>query len=162
MIDYPIYKKILFSTDFSENADCAFEYAFGMARRDNGLLYIVHVMPRHPGWDALFREYTTDEQLKRMEEDAHRALTRRFEDQYLSRIKDRSKVITAVRTGRADEEIIKFAIEQEIDVITLGTHGQTGLEQIFIGSIAEKVVRHSTVPVFIVPCKSEARRGVFK
>ena len=32
MIDYPKYKKVLFCTDFSENSDCAFDYAFGIAR----------------------------------------------------------------------------------------------------------------------------------
>ena len=48
MIEYPKYKKVLFSTDFSENSDYAFEFAFGIAKRDEGLLYILHVIPKNP------------------------------------------------------------------------------------------------------------------
>jgi nucleotide-binding universal stress UspA family protein len=46
MIEYPKYKKVLFCTDFSENSDYAFEFAYGIAKRDEGLLYILHVIPR--------------------------------------------------------------------------------------------------------------------
>jgi nucleotide-binding universal stress UspA family protein len=48
MIDYPKYKKVLFCTDFSENSDWAFHYAFGIAKRDEGVLYILHVIPANP------------------------------------------------------------------------------------------------------------------
>jgi len=42
MIEYPHYKKVLFCTDFSENADYAFDFAYGIAKRDEGFLYILH------------------------------------------------------------------------------------------------------------------------
>ena len=46
---YPKYKKVIFCTDFSENSDCVFEFASDIAKRDNGLLYILHVIPDiHP------------------------------------------------------------------------------------------------------------------
>jgi len=48
MIEYPQYKKVLFCTDFSENADYAFDFAYGIAKRDKGLLYILHVIPDNP------------------------------------------------------------------------------------------------------------------
>jgi hypothetical protein len=48
MLEYPKYKKVLFCTDFSENVDYAFEFAFGIAKRDKGLLYILHVIPDNP------------------------------------------------------------------------------------------------------------------
>jgi len=44
-MEYPKYKKVLFCTDFSENSDYAFEFAYGIAKRDEGLLYILHVIP---------------------------------------------------------------------------------------------------------------------
>ena len=40
MVEYPKYKKVLFCTDFSENADYAFDFAYGIAKRDEGILYI--------------------------------------------------------------------------------------------------------------------------
>ena len=53
MMEYPKYKKVLFCTDFSENSDYAFEFAFGIAKRDDGLLYILHVIPRIPNQEML-------------------------------------------------------------------------------------------------------------
>ncbi|MBW1798756.1 MAG: universal stress protein, partial [Deltaproteobacteria bacterium] len=45
MRKYPQYKKVLFCTDFSETSDNAFDYAYGVAKRDKGELYILHVKP---------------------------------------------------------------------------------------------------------------------
>ena len=47
-MEYPKYKKVLFYADFSENADHAFDFAYGIAKRDEGLLYFFHVIPYNP------------------------------------------------------------------------------------------------------------------
>jgi nucleotide-binding universal stress UspA family protein len=54
--------------------------------------------------------------------------------------------------GIADDEIIKYAKENGIDMIVLGTHGRTGLEHVIFGSTAEKVVRSAPCPVLTVHC----------
>ncbi|HUV52802.1 MAG TPA: universal stress protein [Dehalococcoidia bacterium] len=46
-MQYPKYKKVLFCTDFSENSDFAFEFAYGIAKRDADLLFILHVIPEN-------------------------------------------------------------------------------------------------------------------
>ena len=51
------------------------------------------------------------------------------------------------------EDIIKTAENWEADLIVLGTHGRTGLMHLLMGSTAEKVVRHSKIPVMVVPSK---------
>lgn len=63
------------------------------------------------------------------------------------------KVWTFVEEGKPYEPILKVAEEWEADLIILGTHGRTGLSHLLMGSVAEKVVRHSTKPLFIVPAK---------
>ncbi len=63
------------------------------------------------------------------------------------------KVWTFVKVGNPFEDILKVAEEWEADIIVLGTHGRTGLSHLLMGSIAEKIIRHSTKPVFIVPTK---------
>ena len=63
------------------------------------------------------------------------------------------KVWTFVEEGNPFEAILKVAQEWEADLIVLGTHGRTGLSHILMGSVAEKVIRHSTKPTFIIPTR---------
>lgn len=63
------------------------------------------------------------------------------------------KVWTFIEEGKPFEAILKVAEEWEADLIVLGTHGRTGLSHLLMGSVAEKVTRHSTKPLFIIPTK---------
>ncbi|MBW2596628.1 MAG: universal stress protein, partial [Deltaproteobacteria bacterium] len=62
---------------------------------------------------------------------------------------------------REYQEIIKFALEEEVDLIVLGTHGSTGIGHVLMGSVADKVVRNSPVPVFTIapPDKHKSKGG---
>jgi nucleotide-binding universal stress UspA family protein len=153
MIEYPKYKKVLFCTDFSKNADCAFSYAFGIAKRDDAVLYILHVIPRNIKQDSVLRSYVTNEQWNKIQEDAQKDLERQCNDQYVCQIMDKSKVKFVTKSGFVDEEILKFAVQEEIDLITMGSQGEMGSKYGILGSVAERVVRHSSIPVFIIPCK---------
>lgn len=64
-----------------------------------------------------------------------------------------SKVWSFVEKGKPHEEILKVAQEWEADLIVMGTHGRTGLAHLFMGSVAEKMVRHSEKPLFIIPAR---------
>jgi nucleotide-binding universal stress UspA family protein len=64
----------------------------------------------------------------------------------------------AVRTDVPHQAILRYASEQDIDLIVMGTHGRTGVERYLLGSVTEKVVRLSDVPVLTV--KAEADRAV--
>ncbi len=155
MIEYPKYKKVLFCTDFSENSDCAFDYAFGVAKRDEGMLYILHVIPDIPNqyYSAL---YSNRENFKKIKKAIQENIEERYHDQYLSHIKDKTKVQIVTRSGNEDEEILKFIRKEAIDIIVMGTHGRTGLKHVFLGSVAEKIIRRSPIPVFIIPCKEKS------
>lgn len=60
-----------------------------------------------------------------------------------------------VERGNPFDEIVRTAEEWKADLIVIGTHGRKGFSHLFIGSVAEKVVRHSPVPVLVVPLKNE-------
>ena len=55
--------------------------------------------------------------------------------------------------GHPLEDILKTAESFEADLIVIGTHGRTGLQHLLMGSVAESVVRHSKIPVMVVPSK---------
>ncbi|HWB27664.1 MAG TPA: universal stress protein [Chitinophagaceae bacterium] len=63
------------------------------------------------------------------------------------------KVWAFVEEGKPFETILKVAGEWEADFIVLGTHGRTGLSHLLMGSVAEKVIRHSTKPLFVIPTR---------
>ncbi|MES2398135.1 MAG: universal stress protein [Bacteroidota bacterium] len=63
------------------------------------------------------------------------------------------KVWSFIEEGTPFEVILKVAEEWDADLIVLGTHGRTGLSHLLMGSVAEKVVRHSIKPLFIIPTK---------
>ncbi len=63
------------------------------------------------------------------------------------------KVWTFVEEGKPYEVILNVAKEWDADIIVLGTHGRIGLSHLIMGSVAEKIIRHSEKPVFIIPIK---------
>ena len=78
-------------------------------------------------------------------------------EEYLKGLEDRLRakglnVDTHVRYGNDAEEILDHAAQKEIDLIAMSTHGRNGVKRFFLGSVAEKVLRHAAKPVFLVRC----------
>ena len=157
MREYPKYKKVLFCTDFSENSDYAFDFAYGIAKRDEGLLYILHVLPKNPN-QAFTESLVSREDLEKVQNAIEEDLDNKFRERYVKKIENGIKFEIVTKSGREDNEILKFAKEEHVDIIVMGTHGKTGIEHVFFGSVAEKVIRHSPLPVFIIPCKKKLER----
>ncbi len=152
MKEYPEYKKVLFCTDFSENSDYAFGFAYGIAKRDGGKLYILHVIRENPQQASI--EYVLDDETiaairRRIQEE----MENQFRQHYVKYMENSVPFELVTRPGREDEEIIRFGREKGVDIIVLGTHGRTGASHVFFGSVAEKVLRHSPFPVFVIPGK---------
>ncbi len=63
-----------------------------------------------------------------------------------------------VKDGDFGEVILETATELNVDIIVMGTHGRRGLDKILMGSVAEKVLRHSSIPLFIIPTKKEEEK----
>ena len=62
------------------------------------------------------------------------------------------KVETHVRYGHDAEEILDHAAQKDIDLVAMTTHGRSGVKRFLLGSVAEKVLRHSPKPIFLVRC----------
>jgi len=158
MIEYLKYKKVLFCTDFSDNADYAFDFAYGITKRDEGLLYILHVIPENPH-QAYTDGFITTEDLEKIHKVIEEDIANNYKERYVKKIENGVTFEIVTRSGREDEEILEFAKKENVDIIVLGTHGRTGIEHVFFGSVAEKVLRHSPFPVFVIPCKKKRERS---
>lgn len=142
-----IYKRIVIATDGSSRVRKAVEAGINIAKLSGAKLYVVYVVVptthtiRNFGWEKTAMEHFRDEGKRaiRFVEDAAKA-----ED---------LEVIPVLLEGQPADEIIKFAKQNDIEMIVMGTLGKTGLDRFLLGSVAENVVRHSKVPVLVV--KSE-------
>ncbi len=157
----PLYKKILVTTDFTPNSDHAFKHAVMLARQNDAEIHLLHVLPQV---DSSMRSYLSsvlgENRLEEFEhsnlEKAKKELTQNLEDFTKQELQDfpedyaRFAGATVV-TGHPVVKILETADRLGIDVIVMGTHGKGPLEHVFLGSVAEKVLKKSTRPVFVIP-----------
>jgi nucleotide-binding universal stress UspA family protein len=138
------YDKIMIATDGSKQVEKAVESAVELARLTGARLYAVYVIastgytPRNFGWEESLREV--------LEAEAKRAVTFVEEAGKASGI----EVESVILDGHPADRIIEFAEQEGIDLIVMGTLGRTGLDRFLLGSVAEKIVRHSKTPVMVV------------
>lgn len=147
-----IIKKILVPTDFSDLSLAAMEYASTFSIIYDAPISVIHVVDKTPvlGFHTVDLNFET--LLRDAEEKARKDL-----NLFLSRkLPNHRGIHPVVKRGEAYKEIVKFAEEGKFDLIVMATHGRTGLAHSLMGSVAEKVVRHSSVPVLTVnPLKME-------
>ena len=94
---------------------------------------------------------TATEEPVSMKEYASRGAEKHLDDIAARLAKDGIQPTKFIRFGRPHDEITKLADEAKCDLIIMGTHGRTGLAHLLVGSVAERVVRTSKVPVLTVP-----------
>lgn len=139
-------EKILVPTDFSEQAENALKVAAMLAKSHNAEIYLLHMMeiPMQQ-LDPINAHSDVPEVLFFMKL-AHK----KFNDLMSS---DFLEGITVHETVKADitfNEIKDACKELDIDMIVMGSHGATGIKEMFVGSNAEKVVRTSEIPVLVI------------
>jgi len=144
-----MFKKILFCTDFSENSDHAFSYAFNLTRAYNATLLILHVIVEPVSYYWSSTPKAEDELIGKQTERVKQEINTRYL-QKIEGFKDYKIFTRETDEGRAFYEIIQVAREECADLIVMGTHGRTGIDHLIVGSTAERVVRKSPCPVLTV------------
>jgi nucleotide-binding universal stress UspA family protein len=135
------YKRILFPLDFSETAPLVAGHAAIMASRFQAELHLLHVVPGYEhhafaSYEKVMHEIKQDS-LAQMES---------FAARHLSGI----KTLNHVASGHTGRGILSYARDHDISLIIMGTHGRSGLGQLVFGSVAQRVVQSSKVPVMTV------------
>ena len=141
-------KKILVPCDFSKQAINAYRSALHLAAYSKGMIHLLNVVELPILHDSILMPVLNFEEellkeLKEKSEKEFRKLMAKYDT-------DGVKVISNVRFGAVNRMIIDYVNEQSIDVIVMGSHGASGMREILVGSNAEKIVRNSPVPVFVL------------
>ncbi len=142
-------KNILVPTDFSEYSDKALQEAIDIARQYKGKITLLHVIELVIHCTV---DYCLDPQtITQVEMESITASKKMIQDQINKFPEAKAvEVITDIRKGAPYEEILKAQEEKKFDLIVIASHGQTGLMRFLVGSVAEKVLRHSKCPVLLV------------
>ena len=145
-------RRILVPIDYSQNSQVALNYAAELALSFGASLDIVHV------WDR--PTYVTDSVMVQRPGEAHRPIgelirenAQKDMNEYLSGITLPSGVASTSRllSGDPASSLVLELKKGEHELVVLSTHGRTGVAHLLLGSIAERLVRLSPVPVLTVP-----------
>jgi len=137
----PATRRILVATDFSSQANKALEWGRYLADHFPAKLVLLHVIEIFKLTDVDYRMIGNDP-LGLLREQSQSSMAE------LRRLLPDSE--THILEGSPRPLIVEFALESDCQMIVMGTHGRSGLAQLFLGSVAEYVVRHSKVPVLTI------------
>ena len=146
-----MYKRILVALDGSELAECSLEHARAIAQGCNVADVIVFraIEPLSTQTISALAEAGDDSLRKAVEQNEQDAQDYVLKVQ--NNLKTRGIAPRAVTVkGTAADEILSYAEKNDVDLIVMSTHGRSGLSRFFFGSVAEKVSRHSRVPVLLI------------
>lgn len=151
MYKYPTMKKhIIIAVDLSEANAAILKEAFSFANHMQAKVSLVSIISMYV--DYLHSDMSL---MPTQWEEIYEAQQKHTEKE-LSKIKASNHqleidIYTAI--GNPKYDIITYAEETKADYIVMGTHGRTGLSHLMLGSTAEYIVRHSSIPVLIIPQK---------
>jgi nucleotide-binding universal stress UspA family protein len=143
-------KKIAFCTDFSENADQAFDLAFDLTKKYQAQLLLVHVFPQTVFPSPVLEDFVSEKTNQQFLEKALKQAMEQGENNYIQKMGDYKNAFMRVLSGHPATEILNFIDQENIDLVVVGTHGLTGLAHFFLGSTAERVVRRANCSVLTV------------
>lgn len=151
-----MYDSILVPTDGSQEMSAVVSQAIDLASMCGATLYVLHVVDERAYYSV--PEGAREQVRDTLREDAE-SFTKAVAERALEAGLD---VGREVRWGDPAPAILSFAVENGIELIALGTHGRTGYERYLLGSVAEKVVRMSPMPVLAVAVgdTDEQRRAI--
>ena len=144
----PAFKTILVATDFSETSARAVDLAIDLARQYDAQLVITHCF-EIPAYVYAGMAQTPVDVLGPIEAFARSELDRAVARAHEQHPGTRGEL----RSGSPADQIVTAALRERADLVVMGTHGRRGFAHLFLGSVAERVVRTSAVPVLTVPGK---------
>lgn len=141
-------KNILVPTDFSEQAENALKVAVAIAKKQKASIYLLHTMEL-PSHLAHSKDTSALPETIYFIKLAEKRFEELLQKEYLKDI----DVYNALGHGEIFSDIKEATVENNIDLVVMGSHGASGFKEMFIGSNTEKVVRTSDIPVLAIKNK---------
>lgn len=142
--------KILFPCDLTENSSMILPYVLSVSEKYDAQIYLLHVIKDLSEWGGLYalrrHHPSVDVLQKEALEAAERGMNRLCEEQLQSCPNFQKRIVS----GHPAEEILKAVESEAMDMVIMATHGRRGLDHTIMGSVAENVIKGSSVPVLVI------------
>lgn len=141
-------KKILWPTDFSGNAEKALDYVTSLSekyRTEVHVLYVIEQLAQHEPWYGDFEKSHID----KIQEWEQTTAKKRLDEICDKHLKGCPLYIKHIAVGDPAQEILNLVEKEKIGMVVMASHGKKG--HFRFGGVAEKVIKHSTVPVVTIP-----------
>jgi len=147
------FKKILLPIDFSPVSPVLAPYAKTVAQKFDAEVHLLFVAR---DLSHFIQIDVSVDSVERCQSELVKGAQRGMKEFVNTHFPDYPRVKTAVVTGDATEKILEYARTEGIDLVVLGTHGRKGMERAIFGSVAERVIMSSPLPVLVVnPFKAQ-------
>lgn len=145
-------KKIVLPVDFSESTTTLLDHAVDFAKTINAEIMLIHIAASDIGFvigDMGFQYFPEVEENEI-----------KYELKELKRLEDEVKAkgvacTHILKQGVPGDTILEYANEINADYIVLGSHGRSGMYDVFIGSLTKELTKKSTIPVLVIPCQEK-------
>lgn len=141
------YKNILIAVDSSEYSIAAAKKGFDLAEQLRAKVALLYVIDTSKALGNVEVGILPEEALLILKREAEQTLNS------LVTLYSGISLVELMPQGHPKQEIIKTSKIWEADLLVMGTHGRTGLLNLLMGSVAEYVMKHSEIPVLVVPSK---------
>lgn len=139
-----MYDRILLPTDGSGGMDTIIDHAVSLARTHDATLHAVYVvntaslkgLPLESSWEGVSSA---------LEKEGRTAI-----DGIERRVPDEIRLETTLIEGSPARDIVEYGTREDCDLIVMGTHGRSGFDRLLLGSVAERIVRTSPIPVLTI------------
>ena len=144
-------QKILFCTDFAEDANNAFDVAISITKAFQ--LDTIHLLHTIPEPDAQFWKTYIYEVDENVDSKAKHDVDEKIKESYISKLPEGVKLQVNVKVGKDYMAILEFAEEHNIDMLIMGKATRSAFHSSWLGSSIKQIVRKAHCPVLIVPQK---------
>jgi nucleotide-binding universal stress UspA family protein len=152
-------KKVLIALDYNPTAQKVAESGFSIAQAMKAEVILLHVISDPLYYSSVeyspimgFNGFMETAQLQLNNVESLKKASKQFLDKSKNHLGDNS-IQTLVTEGDFADSILETAKDLKADIIVMGSHSRKWLENIVMGSVTEKVLHHTSIPLFIIPTK---------
>jgi nucleotide-binding universal stress UspA family protein len=144
-------KKVLIALDYDQTAQKVANVGYSIAKDMNAEVILLHVISNPVLYYSSYMAMAPS-QINSVTE--LKEVAQNFIDKTKHNLGDKT-IQTIIKEGDTAESILESAKKLKADIIVMGTHSRKWLENILMGSVAENVLKHTTLPLFIIPTKKQ-------